>query len=305
MPARPLPQISPLPLPVIMLQSSATQAPAPTPTPIPWSKRASEKAEGPNDAGACSSKSTLSSFDLPTLRLEVRDLKHSGSKIFLSNFVLSSGSSGLEFAVHKVLKLLYISPQHGSTTVPGTRSVTLILRNMDGVAYTTGSDLDNDHKEIHFSLNYINGIDKKRQAHEILGVLTHEMVHAYQYNGKGTCPGGLIEGIADWIRLKADLAPPHWVRTTTGKWDEGYAHTGYFLGYLETRFGDGTVSKLNEKLRTDRYEEKRFWTELLGRPVDQLWEDYGEALEAEEIYKRVAAEAAAEEEMAVVEKKDV
>lgn len=45
---------------------------------------------------------------------------------------------------------------------------------------------------------------------EIKGVLVHEMVHTMQFNGKGTCPGGLIEGIADWVRLRAGLSPPHW-----------------------------------------------------------------------------------------------
>jgi hypothetical protein len=49
---------------------------------------------------------------------------------------------------------------------------------MDGVAYTTGSDLDSDHKEIHFSLDYIHkAISQERKTQEIMGVLTHEMVH--------------------------------------------------------------------------------------------------------------------------------
>jgi hypothetical protein len=49
---------------------------------------------------------------------------------------------------------------------------------MDGVAYTTGSDLDIDHKEIHFSLDYIHkAISPSRKKDEIMGVLTHEMVH--------------------------------------------------------------------------------------------------------------------------------
>lgn len=66
---------------------------------------------------------------------------------------------------------------------------------MDGVAYTKGSDLDDDHKEIHFSTRHILN-SKARAADEIRGVVTHEMVHCFQYNAKGTCPGGLIEGIA-------------------------------------------------------------------------------------------------------------
>jgi hypothetical protein len=48
---------------------------------------------------------------------------------------------------------------------------------------------------------------------------------------------------------------------------------------LEKRFGKGTIRRLNEKLRIQKYEEKPFWTELVGRPVEQLWGDYKENLE--------------------------
>jgi hypothetical protein len=169
---------------------------------------------------------------------------------------------------------------------------------MDGVAYTTGSDLDSDHKEIHFSVDYIHrAITASRKAKEIMGVLTHEMVHCYQYNAYGTCPGGLIEGIADWVRLNANLSPPHWKKEATGEWDAGYQHTGYFLEYLEKRYGEGTIRRMNEKLRIERYEEKKFWTELVGRQVEQLWGDYGEVVKEE-------ARKADEEECVVVEKED-
>lgn len=146
---------------------------------------------------------------------------------------------------------------------------------MSGVAYTTGTELDPvHHKEIHLSLNYIDSISPVRLAEEIDGVLTHELVHCYQHNGLGSCPGGLIEGVADWVRLCCGLSPPHWKRETKGKWDSGYQHTAYFLEYLEERFGRGTVRRLNERLRGRKYEEKEFWTGLLGRPVEQLWGDY-------------------------------
>lgn len=131
-----------------------------------------------------------------------------------------------------------------------------------------------------------------------MGVLTHEMVHCYQYNAFGTCPGGLIEGIADWVRLNSDLSPPHWKQEASEKWDAGYQQTGYFLQYLEKRFGKGTVRRLNEKLRIERYEGKRFWTGLCGGPVEQLWGDYQKALGKGK--KKVE-----EEECVVVEKEDV
>jgi len=64
---------------------------------------------------------------------------------------------------------------------------------MPGVAYTTGSA---SHKEIHFSLDYIKEQSKSRLRAEIMGVLVHEVVHCFQYDGYGSCPGGLVEGIA-------------------------------------------------------------------------------------------------------------
>lgn len=71
---------------------------------------------------------------------------------------------------------------------------------MNGVAYTRGSELDDDHKEIHLNVNHCE-TNKQRVENEILGVLVHEMVHCFQYNGKGSCPGGLIEGIAGLFRI--------------------------------------------------------------------------------------------------------
>ena len=69
-------------------------------------------------------------------------------------------------------------------------------------------------------------------------------------NSKYNSLAGLIEGIADWVRLNCDLSPPHWRRETEGKWDRGYQHTAYFLQYLEGRFGEGTIRRMNEKLRS-------------------------------------------------------
>ncbi|CEJ88152.1 hypothetical protein VHEMI04626 [[Torrubiella] hemipterigena] len=217
-----------------------------------------------------------SDFPLPKLRLEIRDLTHDGTSRVLTALDISDC---IATGVHNVLRLLYTSPSHPSTTAPGTRSVTFIFRSMGGVAHTIGSDLDSDHKEVHFSLDYIRDISNDRVAHEITGVVTHELVHCFQYNGHGTCPGGLIEGIADWVRLNCDLAPPHWKKETSEKWDGGYQHTAYFLQYIEGLFGDGSVQRINEKLRLEKYENDSFWTGLFGVSVEELWEAYSSTLE--------------------------
>lgn len=169
------------------------------------------------------------------------------------------------------------------------QTLLLVLRPMEGVAYTTGSETA---KEIHFSCQHIvNCAD--RCADEIRGVLVHEVVHCFQYNGKGTCPSGLIEGIAgtssyytwdssqmhissDWVRLRSGLAPPHW-RPRESRWDAGYDVTAYFLQWLTERYGEGTVQEINELMKDAPYDESILKT-VTGRKVSKLWKLYKEHL---------------------------
>ena len=269
-----LPQTTPVPDPVLIFMPEMSAPESGPPPPEPTSSSLPPSAPGTEDPPLEEGASGVSrpAFPAPKLRLEIRDLSHPGAALFLSSV---NAAEVLSTAVGHVQRLLYRSPADHTTNLPPTRSVTVVLRDFSGVAYTTGSDLDSDHKEIHFSLGYVAGTAAGgRAGAEITGVLTHELVHCYQWNARGSCPGGLIEGIADWVRLCCDLSPPHWKRERDGTWDRGYQHTAYFLEYLETRFGEGTVRRINEKLRSELYQEKRFWTELLGRPVTLLWEDY-------------------------------
>ena len=165
---------------------------------------------------------------------------------------------------------------------------------MDGVAYTTGS---HTAKEIHFACQHIvNCAD--RCADEIRGVLVHEVVHCYQYNGEGVCPGGLIEGIAgayctacsglwdffsdpdlgiaDWVRLRSGFEPPHW-KPGGDNWDDGYHVTAYFLQWLTERYGEGSVPEINELMKNSPYDEHIFKT-VTGRNLNKLWKLYKEHL---------------------------
>lgn len=256
----PKPETTPVPTPFAPAMSPAVRL-------IPRQPNEQDRDNASADA--------VAPFPEPKIRLEVRDVTHAGANAF---FTSVNATSCMTKGVADVLRLLYVAPSDRTTTPPATRSVTFILRDMPGVAYTTGSDLDNDHKEIHFSLAYIAGIAKGRASHEIAGVVTHELVHCLQWNAFGTCPGGLIEGIADWVRLNCDLAPPHWSQEAGEKWDAGYQHTAYFLDYLERLYGDGLVRRLNEKLRIQKYDETTFWVELTGTTVDALFDNYREWL---------------------------
>ena len=73
--------------------------------------------------------------------------------------------------------------------------------------------------------------------------------------------------------------PPHWKREGGDKWDAGYQTTGYFLEWIETYQGTGSVKRLNEALRDDDYDEDKLWKGLFGHKVDELWAKYCKWLE--------------------------
>ncbi|KAI4153567.1 MAG: hypothetical protein LQ340_002232 [Diploschistes diacapsis] len=225
----------------------------------------------------------------PKLRFEVRDLSHPGALLFLEKV---NPTRAISDAVTIVVQSLY-EPFTGDVPSPAVRSITLVLKPMGGVAYTTGNELDDDHKEIHFSLDYIvHAASSGRGAEEIRGVLVHEMVHVWQWNGKGKAPSGLIEGIADFIRLKAAYAPPHWERKPGPSWDAGYEKTAYFLEWLEDVYGTGKVGDMNEKLRQEEYQSEEFWKALFGQSIETLWKAYKEEHENREGLKQTSQDEA-------------
>ncbi|KAJ8769005.1 hypothetical protein K2173_024000 [Erythroxylum novogranatense] len=154
--------------------------------------------------------------------------------------------------------------EHSASDIKHVKKVTLYIDVFDGLAYTI-----ND--EIHINADYIATYsgDVKR---EITGVIVHELAHVWQWFADGQAPGGLIEGIADFVRLKRGYAPSHWVHRGQGdKWDQGYDVTARFLDYCND-LKHGFVAKLNKKMKHS-YSD-RYFLDLLGKSVDQLWSDY-------------------------------
>ncbi|XP_059076423.1 uncharacterized protein LOC131875770 [Cryptomeria japonica] len=76
--------------------------------------------------------------------------------------------------------------------------VTLIVESINnpGIAAYTREN------EIHLTAHYVGKFQRDAKA-QIRGVLYHGMTHVWQWNGQGKAPGGLIEGIADYMRLSA------------------------------------------------------------------------------------------------------
>ncbi|KAJ3056466.1 hypothetical protein HK097_006785 [Rhizophlyctis rosea] len=192
-----------------------------------------------------------------------------------------------------VIQSLYAQPEQTPSHISFVR---LVIEDMPGVAYCCDADPDPSNpaekgrgKQIHLSTQHIRNTAGSRAGkggpnedlswlpklhHEITGVITHESVHAWQHNGNGTCNGGLIEGIADYIRLRANLAPPHWQRARGGNWDDGYSTTGYFLEWIEDTKGvEGFVRSLNLVLEDLDWDEGLFRL-LCESGVEDLWDEY-------------------------------
>ncbi|GFP84618.1 basic secretory protease [Phtheirospermum japonicum] len=104
-------------------------------------------------------------------------------------------------------------------------------------------------------------------------LLYHEMTHIFQWSGQGTAPGGLTEGIADYVMVKSNYYDPNdYTKPGEGNsWDEGYGVTARFLEYCDS-LRDGFTADLNNMMR-EVYKDEYF-QDLLGISLDQVWSDY-------------------------------
>jgi len=121
----------------------------------------------------------VDSPELPVIHLRIHPVTHEGAEVFTNNF--PDIGSVLKGSVHTCWKLLYNNESH--LFPRDVRSITLFVRPMPGVAYTTGNWQDGDNKEIHLSAEYVRDQSADRVRDEIQGVLVHEMVHVWQNNG--------------------------------------------------------------------------------------------------------------------------
>ncbi|KZT53930.1 BSP-domain-containing protein [Calocera cornea HHB12733] len=233
-------------LPLLRQLLPSTPAPTPAPTPAkPWEELA------PLIAAASTTVALPSiAFTPGSVRAEV------------VTELLPEPVPFLEKASAFVLCVL------GEAKDPPIRAVALRLSEGEGIAVTSGGVVTlflpyfAQHRRTHSA---------DEAARELLGVLLHELVHVYQHDGRGGMPGGVIEGVADFVRLRGGLGAPHWCRRRGGVWDAGYERTGYFLDWVEGRW-PGFVRVLNGESRTGW--DAAVFRVVTGQAVDALWERY-------------------------------
>ena len=105
-------------------------------------------------------------------------------------------------------------------------------------------------------------------------LLAHELTHVVQSYPPGG-PGWLVEGIADYVRLKhfEPKAPRPRVDLEKASYRDAYKTTAMFLEWAERKHDAKLVVKLNAALRQHKY-SREMWREITGKLVDELWADY-------------------------------
>ncbi|MCG8581758.1 MAG: hypothetical protein MI866_17670 [Bacteroidales bacterium] len=140
------------------------------------------------------------------------------------------------------------------------------------------------HINIFFSSSYLKKkkgiLSDEELIAEIVGVLYHELAHGYQYSpmgaggyATGTDYFGMIEGIADYVRLNAGYSSYEY-RKPGGHWNDGYKTTAFFIDWLHTKDTDFAY-KLNQSAKTIvPWSWDLACQNILSVPVQDLWNEY-------------------------------
>ncbi|KZV22186.1 hypothetical protein F511_07885 [Dorcoceras hygrometricum] len=161
-----------------------------------------------------------------------------------------------------------ILEQHTTAERKNVPVLNLFISDFPGpIAYTNGDNINFSSRAIE---NFPPG--KVFARFHFCAIMYHEMTHIFQWSGNRTAPGGLTEGVADYVMVKSNFyARPYPKPGLGSRWDEGYAVTERFLEYCDSLRPGFTVA-LNKMMRYS-YSDNYFKV-LLGKPVDQLWRDY-------------------------------
>ncbi|MDR0328631.1 MAG: basic secretory family protein [Planctomycetaceae bacterium] len=148
------------------------------------------------------------------------------------------------------------------------KELTIVFRKMDGVAFSTGT-------QIVISADWI------RQQPGDLGMVAHELVHNIQRypggRGNGGAPGWVTEGIADYVRHvyfepEVQMRP---IDPDRAKYTDQYQITAAFFMYIVATYDKDFITKLNMHARQRTYSEEIF-EKSTGKTLDDLWAEHVE-----------------------------
>lgn len=213
----------------------------------------------------------------PTFTLELQDMGPNG-KLFTD--AVPSPEAFVQQIGRGVCKILYRKPGE----VRAANHITLIIKDDPIPGWKSGDvgDITVMISSGHLADIAAQGGDV---ALEIEGILYHEMTHMYQNDdksaGEGTYPnlGNVIEGVADFVRIRAGFPPSGAKPSKAGAWDDqGYWKPAFFLLWIDDQYPD-FLYRLNLSMIAG---DGKAWSPgeigvITGKPVDALWSDFASA----------------------------
>ena len=155
---------------------------------------------------------------------------------------------------------------------------TITVKDMDGVAYTSGTDVSVSKQWIQ---DQMNG--------EAIGSLVHESVHVVQQYDFGNAPGWLVEGMADYVRWFRYEPQSHgadiiWMRRQgenfSPHYNDSYRISANFLNWVTEKYDTNIVTEVNAALRDDKYTSD-FWKQHTGKTVQELDAEWRQGIETQ------------------------
>ena len=146
------------------------------------------------------------------------------------------------------------------------KKFTITFKKMDGVAYTSGTD--------------VVCAEAWFKAHpDDQGAVIHELVHVVQQYKHSGNPGWLVEGIADYIRWFKYEPPAKYPRPNPARahYNDSYRTTAAFLEFVATNYEHEIAVQMSEAMREGRYKTE-LWTEYTGKAPEELWAEYVKTL---------------------------
>lgn len=213
----------------------------------------------------------------PTFTLELEDTGPNG-QLFVD--AIPDPEAFVQEIGRTVCKILY---RHADE-VRDANHITLLIRDDPAAGWKSG---DVGDITVMVSSNHLATIAAQGDdvAEEIKGILLHEMTHMYQNDDKAPGEGdyvnigNVIEGIADFVRIRAGSPPLGAKPAKSGVWDDqGYWKPAYFLLWIDVQYPD-FLYQLNLAMKAG---DGLSWSPdtietITGQSVDALWTEYQSA----------------------------
>lgn len=164
-----------------------------------------------------------------------------------------------------------------TSEIPDVQKIEYRVHDYEGIS---GKGGEPPVIQISFSSDYLDQqikaeVSKEKIVDEIVGVLVHEMTHAYQqsceYKGEGW---SIIEGIADAVRYREGYIDVS-LRKSGGNWTDGYKTTGFFIAWIAEYKKSDFLYLLNQSVGKDfNWTWEPHIQSIMGTSVESLWNEY-------------------------------